>query len=161
MTKLFRIVVAFTAAHLQAGPVTTSEPPVTRAWAILDQGVTNTSAAKRANAIHALRLLPDETRARSMAENALADARAFRVCGMDSRESPSALPVRRSASGLAGSTWANSNQLFCSGQAAFPLSSGLCSAEIATSRPFASPYSLLSVAVEFRARCGALSGNWI
>jgi HEAT repeat protein len=88
MTKMFPIVVVFAAAHLQAVPVTTSEPPVTRAWAILEQGVTNKSAAKRANAIHALRLLPDETRARSMAENALADsnpnvrAAAARVLGL-------------------------------------------------------------------------------
>jgi HEAT repeat protein len=74
MTKLFPMIIAFTAAHLQAGTVPTSEPPVNRAWAILEHGVTNKSAAKRANAIHALRLLPDETRARSMAENALADS---------------------------------------------------------------------------------------
>jgi HEAT repeat protein len=74
MTKLFPILVALAAAHLQAGPATTSETPATRAWAILEQGVTNKSAAKRATAIHALRLLPDETRARSMAQNALADS---------------------------------------------------------------------------------------
>jgi len=41
MTNFFAILIAFTGAHLLAVTVATSEPPVDRAWAILEQGFTN------------------------------------------------------------------------------------------------------------------------
>jgi HEAT repeat protein len=47
--------------------------PTERAWLILQDGLTNKRAEKRANAVHALRLLPNNPRAQKMAENALAD----------------------------------------------------------------------------------------
>jgi HEAT repeat protein len=50
-----------------------SEAPTARAWLILQQGLTSNRAGKRANAVHALRLLPDNPRAQQMAEKALAD----------------------------------------------------------------------------------------
>jgi hypothetical protein len=45
------------AALLAAAPVPSSQPPTARAWVILQQGLTSKSAARRANAAHALRLL--------------------------------------------------------------------------------------------------------
>src|ERR1700681_1219317 len=56
------------AEHLAVPPTRTE-----RAWLILQQGLTNKRAEKRANAVHALRLLPNNPRAQTMAENALAD----------------------------------------------------------------------------------------
>src|ERR1700676_234558 len=56
-------------AELLAIPAT----PAERAWLILQQGLTDKRAEKRAHAVHALRLLPNNPRARRMAENALAD----------------------------------------------------------------------------------------
>jgi HEAT repeat protein len=50
-----------------------SEAPTARAWLILQQGLTSNRAEKRANAVHALRLLPHNQRAQEMAENALTD----------------------------------------------------------------------------------------
>jgi len=47
--------------------------PAEKAWLILQDGLTNKRAEKRANAVHALRLLPNNPRAQSMAESALAD----------------------------------------------------------------------------------------
>jgi HEAT repeat protein len=44
-----------------------------RAWLTLEQGMTNKRAQKRANAVHALRLLPNDSRAQRMAESALTD----------------------------------------------------------------------------------------
>jgi len=44
-----------------------------RSWLILQQGLANKRVEKRANAVRALRLLPNNTRAQEMAENALAD----------------------------------------------------------------------------------------
>jgi len=47
--------------------------PAEKAWLILQDGLTKKRAEKRANAVHALRLLPNNPRAQSMAESALAD----------------------------------------------------------------------------------------
>jgi HEAT repeat protein len=47
--------------------------PTERAWLILQQGLASRRAGKRANAVRALRLLPNNGRARRMAESALAD----------------------------------------------------------------------------------------
>ena len=76
MTKLFPgfATVAISAAILPAADLSPSEPPAARAWQILQQGVTNKSSVKRVNAIHALRLLPNNPRAQEMVENALADS---------------------------------------------------------------------------------------
>jgi hypothetical protein len=41
-------------------------------WLILPQGLANKRAERRTNAVHALRLLPNNRRAQRMAENALA-----------------------------------------------------------------------------------------
>ena len=58
---------------LAAAPFPESQAPTERAWLILQQGLANKRAAKRANAVGALRLLPNDPRAQKMAENALAD----------------------------------------------------------------------------------------
>jgi HEAT repeat protein len=61
---------------------------------ILQQGLTCHWAEKRANAVHALRLLPHNTKAEEMAEKALADpspkvrASAARALGPMGAESP-------------------------------------------------------------------------
>jgi HEAT repeat protein len=47
--------------------------PVERAWSILDDGIDNKDAAKRAKAVHALGLLHSSRRAQGFAEKALAD----------------------------------------------------------------------------------------
>jgi len=47
--------------------------PKEKAWNILDSGVAEKSALKRADAVEALGLLPRDTRARTMAEKALGD----------------------------------------------------------------------------------------
>ena len=49
------------------------QTPTERAWLILQQGLANKRAEKRANAVRALRLLPNNPRAQEMAESALAD----------------------------------------------------------------------------------------
>jgi HEAT repeat protein len=49
------------------------QTPTERAWLILQQGLANKRAVKRANAVRALRLLPNNPRAQDMEENALAD----------------------------------------------------------------------------------------
>jgi len=51
-----------------------AEPPTAKAWLVLQKGVTSNHADKRANAVHALRLLSHNLRAQSMAENALSDS---------------------------------------------------------------------------------------
>ena len=66
---IFSILGASLHAESMAAPAT----PAERAWLILQQGLTNNRAEKRANAVHALRLLPNNARAQRMAENALAD----------------------------------------------------------------------------------------
>src|SRR5260370_25664011 len=58
---------------LAAGPLPVSQTPTERAWQILQQGLANKRAEKRANAVHALRLLPNNPRAQELAESALAD----------------------------------------------------------------------------------------
>ncbi len=52
-----------------SGPQT----PTERAWLILQQGLADKTAEKRANAVHALRLLPNNPKAQEMAESALGD----------------------------------------------------------------------------------------
>lgn len=51
-------------------------PSVDDAWKVLKQGVEDKSSYKRANAVHALGLLPNNQRAREMAERALTDENA-------------------------------------------------------------------------------------
>ena len=58
---------------LPAARSSASQTPNERAWQILQQGIANKSAGKRANAVHALRLLLNNPTAQKMAENALAD----------------------------------------------------------------------------------------
>jgi HEAT repeat protein len=60
----------FAAALVHAAP---SQTQTTNAWRILEQGVGNKEAAKRANAVHALRLPTRNPRAQEMAERLLAD----------------------------------------------------------------------------------------
>jgi HEAT repeat protein len=75
MTKLFLVLPTFAvlATVLPAQPSSVAQAPTVRAWLILQQGLTSNSATKRANAVHALRLLPNSPMAQHMAENALAD----------------------------------------------------------------------------------------
>ena len=58
---------------LPGGPLPVPQTPTERAWLILQQGLANNRAEKRANAVRALRLLPNNPRAQEMAESALAD----------------------------------------------------------------------------------------
>jgi len=58
---------------LPAAPPATPQAPAARAWLILQQGLTTKRAAKRANAVHALRLLPHNPKSQKMAESALTD----------------------------------------------------------------------------------------
>ena len=58
---------------LLAAPSIVAPTPAERAWLILEQGVAGKTGEKRANAVHALRLLPNDPRAQKMAENALGD----------------------------------------------------------------------------------------
>jgi HEAT repeat protein len=58
---------------LPAESLPAPQTPTERAWLILQQGLADKRAAKRANAVRALRLLPNNPRAQDMAENALAD----------------------------------------------------------------------------------------
>ena len=76
MTKLFPALATFAiaAALLPAADLSTPEETTARAWVILQQGVTNKSSVKRVNAIHALRLIPNNERAQKMAEKALSDS---------------------------------------------------------------------------------------
>jgi hypothetical protein len=60
----------FAAALVHAAP---SQTQTTNAWRILEKGVGNKRAAKRANAVHALRLLTHNRRAQEMAERLLVD----------------------------------------------------------------------------------------
>jgi HEAT repeat protein len=76
MTNLFPVLATFATAValLPAGPLSTQQAPTTRAWLILQQGLTSNRAAKRATAVHALRLVPHNPTAQGLAENALADS---------------------------------------------------------------------------------------
>jgi HEAT repeat protein len=58
---------------LPAAPLPVPQTPVERAWLTLQQGLANKRAEKRASAVRALRLLPNNSRAQEMAEKALAD----------------------------------------------------------------------------------------
>jgi HEAT repeat protein len=61
------------ATLLPAAPLPAPQTPTERAWLILQQGLANKRAEKRANAVRALRLLPNNPRAQEMAESALGD----------------------------------------------------------------------------------------
>jgi HEAT repeat protein len=74
MSNLLPMAFTIAAALLTAAPPATSPEPTARALTILQEGVTNKSAGKRANAVHALRLLPNNPRAQEMAESALEDS---------------------------------------------------------------------------------------
>jgi HEAT repeat protein len=54
-------------------PPASAPKPVDRAWSILDGGIGNKDATKRAKAVHALGLLRSSRRAQGFAEKALAD----------------------------------------------------------------------------------------
>jgi HEAT repeat protein len=58
---------------LAAAPSNDPQTPTEKAWLILQQGLVNKRVEKRANAVRALRLLPNNARAQEMAENALAN----------------------------------------------------------------------------------------
>jgi len=64
---------AVAAALLVAAAASASEAPTERAWLILQEGFTSKRAAKRTNAVHALRILVHNSRAQDMAEQALTD----------------------------------------------------------------------------------------
>ena len=67
------LILSISATLLPAAPSSGSQTPTERAWLTLQQGLTNKSAGKRANAVRALRLLRNNLKAEKMAENALAD----------------------------------------------------------------------------------------
>ena len=56
-----------------AAGASASEVPTDRAWLILQEGLTSKRAAKRTDAVHALRLIVHNSRAQDMAEQALTD----------------------------------------------------------------------------------------
>ena len=67
------LVLSILGTLLPAETLPVSQTPTERAWQILQRGLANKRAEKRANAVHALRLLPNNPRAQMMAESALAD----------------------------------------------------------------------------------------
>src|ERR1700732_2820374 len=67
------LIFSISATLLPVAPLSATQAPTERAWLILQQGLANKRAEKRANAVRALRLLPNDPRAQKMAENALAD----------------------------------------------------------------------------------------
>ena len=73
MTKHSLIPVGAAVALLCAVTVSASEAPAEHAWLILQEGLTSKRAAKRTNAVHALRTLVHNSRAQDMAEQALTD----------------------------------------------------------------------------------------
>src|SRR6266849_494968 len=73
MTRIL-LVLSFLGTLLPAETLPASQTPTERSWQILQQGLENKRAEKRANAVHALRLLPNNPRAQMMAENAQADS---------------------------------------------------------------------------------------
>jgi HEAT repeat protein len=74
MKKSLAVLATLAISAVLADDLSTPEASTARGWAILQQGVTNKRAGKRVNAIHALRLLPNNPQAQKMAENALADS---------------------------------------------------------------------------------------
>jgi len=64
---------AVAAALLVAASASASEEPAERAWLVLRQGLTSKRAARRMNAVHALRILVHNSRARNLVEQALTD----------------------------------------------------------------------------------------
>lgn len=74
MTKLLPMAFTIVTALLSAAPPVTLPEPTARAWKILQEGITNKSPGKRANAVRALRLLPNNPKAQEMAEKALDDS---------------------------------------------------------------------------------------
>jgi hypothetical protein len=72
--SLVVVTIAIGAALVFARPLYSTQPITAGARAILEQGVTNRSAEKRANAVHALWLVPNSRRAQELAESARADA---------------------------------------------------------------------------------------
>jgi HEAT repeat protein len=75
MTKPFSLFVAaaVAAALSSAAAVFESQVPTAKAWLILQEGINSKRAAKRTNAVHALRLLVHNPRAQDKAEQALTD----------------------------------------------------------------------------------------
>ena len=71
MRTLFIFPILATLLSAESLPV--APTPAERAWLVLQQGLSNKRAEKRANAVHALRLLPNNRRAQGVAERALAD----------------------------------------------------------------------------------------
>jgi HEAT repeat protein len=71
MSEMLLFLATFLA--LPGAPSSGSEAPTARAWLVLQQGLTSHRTEKRANAVHALRLLPHNPRAQEMAEKALTD----------------------------------------------------------------------------------------
>lgn len=65
-------------ASVQSAPQEPAQPAesVDAAWSILQNGLTDKSADKRAKATHALRLLPHNPRAQNLTEKALSDSNA-------------------------------------------------------------------------------------
>jgi HEAT repeat protein len=70
MSRIILILATFLA--LPGAPLF-GEASTARAWLILEQGLTSNRAGRRANAVHALRLLRNDRRAQTLVESALAD----------------------------------------------------------------------------------------
>jgi HEAT repeat protein len=75
MSRVFPNLMSFalSATLLLASTPTDSQAPTARAWLILQQGLTSKRAGTRANAVRALRLLPNDSSAEAMAQSALTD----------------------------------------------------------------------------------------
>jgi HEAT repeat protein len=71
MNRMLLVLAPFLA--LPVAPLFGSPEPTARAWLILQRGLANKRAERRANAVHALRLLPNNQRAETLAASALAD----------------------------------------------------------------------------------------
>ena len=64
---------AVAAALLVAASASASEAPAERAWLVLQEGLTSKRAARRTNAVHALRILVHNSRAQDLVERAFDD----------------------------------------------------------------------------------------
>ncbi len=73
MTRQFLSPVGAAVGLLCAATVSASEAPTERAWLILQEGLASKRAARRTNAVHALRILVHNTRAQDLVEQSLAD----------------------------------------------------------------------------------------